>query len=173
MSKKLTMNNVVDNDTIVLCKNFSSNSKPFYLWQDKMIDWDNYELYMNINLTDYTQNAWGNVLSMGINIKSWGGNGKWHVYYNGHTKKIRLQCVHGMNVTSDFPLENLSEIEIIINKKGAYLNGELKIHSNSQITGINNVFKTSLISIGSQEGVVKGVAQYNKVSLRKYKERGE
>ena len=167
------INNIVKDDEIVLYENFSPNGQPFYLWQDKMIDWDNYELYMNINLTDYTQNAWGNVLSMGINIKSWSGNGKWHVYYNGHTKEVRLQCVHGMNTTLNCSLENTSEVKIIINKKGAYLNGELKIHNDPRITETNKVFIASPISIGSQEGVVKGVAKYNLVCLRKYQERGE
>lgn len=62
-------------------------------------------------------------------------------------------------------------VEIIINKKGAYLNGELKLSDVIEIERLNNYFKTTPISIGSDEGAYKGVAKYNLVCLRKYRER--
>lgn len=48
MSKKLLVNDIPE---IILCENFYPNKKPFYLWQDKPIDWDKYELYINIDIS--------------------------------------------------------------------------------------------------------------------------
>lgn len=173
MPKKLLMNNNIDEDTIILCENYSPNRQTFYLWQDEMIDWNNYELYMNIDLSNFTLGDWGNVLTIGRNIASWSGDGKWHIYYDGYNKKIRLQLVFNTyDKTLDISLNNLNEIEIIINKKGVYLNGELKLFNDHYLSVVNDIFIAKPISIGSQEGAYKGIAKYKKVSLRKYQERG-
>ena len=174
MAKKLLMNN--NSGEIILCKNYFPGEQPFYLLQDKMIDWDNYELYMNIDLSNYTKNDWGGVMSLGADIISWEGNrsiGNLHVYYNGATKRIRFQSIitpWSSGQTSDFTLLDLDMIEVIINRNGMFLNGTFK-HNNEHFQRIYNNFKTTPISIGSQSGDYKGVAKYNLVCLRKYRER--
>ena len=79
MAKKLLMNDNVGEDVIILCKNYSPNGQPFYLWQDKMIDWDNYELYINVDISNMTK-QWQHILAISVdNVTTWTGT-KLHLY---------------------------------------------------------------------------------------------
>lgn len=168
MPKRLLMNN--NSGEIILCKNYFPEEKPFYLLQDKMIDWDNYELYLNVDLSNHVKSGWSNILSIGGKITVWSEQAKFHVYYDGDRNTIRLQIVYGgSNVYREYTLSNTNEVTIVINKTGMYLNNELKVLSDLRV---NEYFRTNPISIGSQEGKYKGIARYNLVSLRKYVERG-
>lgn len=60
MSKKLMINK--QSDEIVLCENYTPTNIPIYLYKDKKIDWDNYELYINLNIEDNTFQDWTSAL---------------------------------------------------------------------------------------------------------------
>lgn len=178
MSKKLLMNNYFENnDEIVLCENYTPTNIPFYLYKDKIIDWDNYELYINLNIEGNTFSNWNSalVISSDDDIGSWGAtanNGKIHVYYK--KDMIRLQPVSGkfMNDEVDKSLTyyNKENIQLIINESGIYLENQIITMSlNRVFKDVMNCLKTSNITT---IGISALGCTYNKVSLRKYQERG-
>lgn len=177
MSRRMLLeDNKFDDGIIVLCKDFSPNEQPFTLWENQMIDWDKYELYINVYINNYTKPTWGNVVSIGVNLEEWTttNTGRWHIYYHGTNKQLRTQCVYSNpSTTIDVLLDNMTQVEVIINKDGLYLNGNMQQHNNQYVQQINDFFLTNPISIGSQEGAYKGVAFYNLVQLQPYQERGE
>lgn len=175
MSKKLLMNNYSKNDEIVLCENYSPNRQPFYLWQDKTIDWDKYELYINVDIMAITGMAWQQILTISsTDITSWAGHGKLHLY--GEATKIRIQPISGNNTVKDIILSNYNKqkIQVIVNKNGVYLEEELvmPVKNSATLQTVMNMLKTSNVTIGSAIPHDLSVCTYNKVSLRKYVERG-
>lgn len=73
------MNNNTDEDMIILCKNYSPNGQKFYLWENKPINLDENELYMNVDFTNCNAGVWENILSIGLSITQWGA-GNMHIY---------------------------------------------------------------------------------------------
>ena len=178
MPKKLMMNNGVDEDAIILCENYSPNGQPFYLWQDKMIDWDKYELYINVDISNITR-TWQKILTISsADIISWGGEERLHLY--GSPNRIRIQPIkYNVNTaphTRDFSLAsyNKEKIQITVNKNGVYLEEELVVSStfNALLQEVINVLKTANVTIGSASPGDYSVCTYNLVCLRKYQERG-
>ena len=176
MSKKLLMNNYsADNDEIILCENYSSGQS-CYLWQDKMIDWDKYELYIYVDISAITSSSWSSILTIDstTNIEEWGNNKKLHLY--GSLSHLRIQPVmpniNTASFTKDFLLANYNKqrLQIIINKNGVYLEEKLMVSvtSNELLRIVMDSLKTS-----TTIGFTNSVCIYNKVSLRKYIERGE
>ena len=176
MSKKLLMNNQSEKDEIILCKNYSPNGQPFYLWQDKMIDWEKYELYINIDISAITNTTMKNILIISsTDITSWGGTGKIHLYCT--TSHFRIQAVNnGADATKDLELlgYNKERIQVVINKNGVYLEEKLVLSANgdSFLRGTFDMLKNSNVTIGSAIPINLSICTYNKVSLRKYIERG-
>lgn len=170
MAKKLLMNDNVGEDVIILCKNYSPNGQPFYLWQDKMIDWDNYELYINVDISNMTK-QWQHILAISVdNVTTWTGT-KLHLY--GSPNRIRIQAIfNGVNNTKDINLAtyNKQMIQIIFNKNGVYLEEELvaSIDSYYFLKSVINELKKSNVIIGSAIANDYSVCVYNLVCLRKY-----
>ena len=170
MAKKLLMNDNVGEDVIILCENYSPNNEPVYLWQDKMIDWDNYELYINVDISNMTK-EWQHILAISVdNVTTWTGT-KLHLY--GSPNLIRIQpVVNGVNNIKDTNLAtyNKQMIQIILNKNGVYLEDELvfAIDSNYLLESLFNIFKKSNVIIGSAIAKDYSVCVYNLVCLRKY-----
>lgn len=171
MAKKLLMNDNVGEDVIILCKNYSPNGQPFYLWQDKMIDWDNYELYINVDISNMTK-QWQHILAISVdNVTTWTGT-KLHLY--GSPNKIRMQAVitGGSNNIKDVNLTTYNKrmIQIILNKNGVYLGEELvaSIDSYYFLKSVINELKNSNVIIGSAIANEYSVCVYNLVCLRKY-----
>jgi len=175
MSKKLLMNNYSKNDDeIILCENFYPNKKPFYLWQDKPIDWDKYELYINIDIsmTPSRQMQKILVISSATDIGTYYGGRKIHLYYT--TNNIfNIQLVNNTDAPGySYSLSscNKQKLQIIINKKGIYLEEKLIVSiMDKYFKFIIESLKTSNNTIGY---LGDNMCIYHKVSLRKYRERG-
>lgn len=171
MAKKLLMNDNVGEDVIILCKNYSPNGQPFYLWQDKMIDWDNYELYINVDISNMTK-EWQHILAISVdNVTSWFGT-KLHLYGSPNTIRIQAIITGGTRNTIDINLAkyNKQMIQIIFNKNGVYLEEELvaSIDSHYSLESVINELKKSNVIIGSAIANDYSVCVYNLVCLRKY-----
>ena len=169
MAKKLLMNDNVGEDVIILCKNYSPNGQPFYLWQDKMIDWDNYELYINVDISNMTK-QWQHILAISVdNVTTWTGT-KLHLY--GSPNLIRIQPINGVNNTIDINLATYDKqmMQIILNKNGVYIEEELvaSIDSYHYLKTVINELKKSNVIIGSAIANDYSVCVYNLVCLRKY-----
>lgn len=168
MAKKLLMNDNVGEDVIILCKNYSPNGQPFYLWQDKMIDWDNYELYINVDISNMTK-QWQHILAISVdNVTTWTGT-KLHLYGSPHL--IRIQpVINGANKIREISLAtyNKQMIQIIFNKNGVYLEEELVADSYYYLESVINELKNSNVIIGSAIADDYSVCVYNLVCLRKY-----
>jgi len=176
MSKKLLMNNYSENDEIILCEKYTPTNIPIYVWKDKKIDWDNYELYINLNIEGNTFQDWNSalVISNYEDILTWSTPNdttvKLHIYYN--RDRIRIQPVY-MTVAAtydDFLRNyNMQNLEIIINKNGVYIENQfiklLSINNNL----IRKLIKTSEIH---NIGINSLGCTYNKISIKKYQERG-
>ena len=171
MAKKLLMNDNVGEDVIILCKNYSPNGQPFYLWQDKMIDWDNYELYINVDISNMTK-EWQHILAISVdNVTDWTGT-KLHLYGSPNAIKIQAVITGGSNNSTVINLAtyNKQMIQIIFNKNGVYLEEELvaSIDSYLFLKSVINELKNSNVIIGSAIANNYSVCVYNLVCLRKY-----
>lgn len=171
MSKKLMMNSSAGENVIVLCKDYSPNGEKFYLWKDKPINLNEYELYMNVDFANCNANVYENILSVGLNITQW-GNGNLHIYRKNNA--LLVACVDSGQMQLDFKL-NLMLNEIVINKDGVFINNiaqNFDKNNSIYISVMNRLFSSS-ISVGSQEGINRSNATYHLVCLRKYVKRGE
>lgn len=175
MTKKLLMNNSINEDVVILCRGFSPNRQPFVLWENQKIDWDKYELYINVDITNITK-EWQHILTVSASdIDKWAGVGKFHIY--GSLSRIRTQVVNGNSGNPNFNIDtytNQKEVEIIFNKDGAYVNGvkTLKPSNNSVVLAVINLLRNNQITIGSSINTDLPVCVYNVVKLQPYQERG-
>lgn len=176
MSKKLMINK--QSDEIVLCENYTPTNIPIYLYKDKKIDWDNYELYINLNIEGNTFQDWTSalVISNYEDIRTWATpndtTAKLHIYYT--REKIRIQPVYrNTTIVYDNFLRNYNtqNLEIVINKNGIYIENQIiRFFSinNHVYTAVMNLIKTSDIN---NIGIVNLGCIYNKISIRKFIER--
>lgn len=172
MAKKLLMNNNVGEDVIILCKNYSPNGQPFYLWQDKMIDWDKYELYINVDLNNVPNDKFREILitSNDGDTSTFYGN-KLHLYVIDN--RIRIQ--HGNFTGSiDVLVSDKGLVEVILNKDGFFINNKISNNNTSIVELWFNMIKSrEEITIGNTNPNNLSVCTYNLVQLQLYQERGK
>lgn len=158
------------NNTIILCEEFAPNGKSFYLWQNKTIEWNNYELYVSIDLSSCIKST-ENIISIGSDIGVYTGANKWHIYYTPTTRQIGMHSISNTSLIFRHILEDSANVTIIINKDGIYINNQLVTDMCNNIASFNEYCSNNAINIGSLEGNNRSNATYKLVCLKSYKKR--
>ena len=173
MSKKLLMNNYRENNVVVLCKDFSPDGQPFVLLENQMIDWDKYELYINVDLNNVPNDKFREFLitSNDGDTSTFSGN-KLHLYVKENY--IRIQHGNFGGGYIDVWVSDKGLVEVILNKDGFFINNIIS-NSNTSIVELwfNMIKSRKEITIGNTNPINLSVCTYNLVQLQPYQERGE